>query len=311
MGGNNLVNLSLMHPRLFTTLVLVDPVIQRVLDTVGNYSPTKMSAKRRDRWSSRAAAKEAFLRSKFYQAWDPRVLEKWIQHGLRDLPTPLHPQVQVSATPPVLTADVSTATVLPEASTEREVTLTTTKHQEVFTFLRPHFPTSDFPSPSTEPNPITHPDVDLAAGPITPFYSPALSTTFQRLPSLRPSVLYVYGSESPLSAPAHCADREAVTGIGVGGSGGSPKGRVKQHTFPGIGHLIPMEIVNETAEVAAKWIVPELDRWQVLEDAERREWAAVPQEQKSVLSDEYKAMIGVDVNQRIAEEEERKKRSRL
>ena len=59
MGGNNLINLSLMHPRLFTTLVLLDPVFARAFRQVGAFAAARASTKRRDRWPSRKAAEAA------------------------------------------------------------------------------------------------------------------------------------------------------------------------------------------------------------------------------------------------------------
>ena len=130
MGGCHLVRLSLMHPRLFTTLILMDPVIQRLPSRQGNYGPAKASTVRRDRWPNRKAAEASFKRSKFYQTWDSRVLDLWIKYGLRDLPTLLHPEpTAASNTLPPLNADPSSATVSPDKETETEVTLTTTKHQ--------------------------------------------------------------------------------------------------------------------------------------------------------------------------------------
>ena len=76
------------------------------------------STHRRDLWPSRAEAAAKYKSNKFYQSWDPRVLDLWIQHGLRQLPTEIHP-----------------ATAGP--GDDPRVTLTTSKHQELFTFLRP------------------------------------------------------------------------------------------------------------------------------------------------------------------------------
>lgn len=90
------------------------------------------------------------------------------------------------------------------------------------------------------------------------------------------------------------ADKLAYTGVGVGGSGGMKKGRVDSVTFDGIGHLIPMEIVGATADACTGWLVPELQRWKRLEDAERREWAAVPLRQKAMLSEEYVRTMNAD-----------------
>ena len=106
MGGSQLVNLSLMHPRLFTSLILIDPVIQRLPSAKGNMGPAKASTNRRDRWPSRVAAEASFKRSKFYQSWDPRVLDLWVKHGLRELPTYIHPYATAaSGTPPVIGPD--------------------------------------------------------------------------------------------------------------------------------------------------------------------------------------------------------------
>ncbi|KAI6798278.1 toxin biosynthesis protein-like protein [Hortaea werneckii] len=308
MGGNNLVNLSLMHPRLFSSLILIDPVIQRFQSRAGNYGPARASTNRRDRWPSREAARAAFKRSKFYQSWDPRVLELWIRYGLRELPTNLYPYATAaSATPPTISADPGAATVSPAPDTEREVTLATTKHQEVFTFLRPNLPTKEFPEPSTESNLQTHPDMDPASGPNAPFYRPEPIATFHRLPNLRPSVFYLFGEQSNLSTPTLKADKLAHTGTGVGGSGGVRKGRVRDVTLEGVGHLIPMEAVERTAEECTQWLVPEIEGWTAREEAERREWAAVPKEEKAVLSEQYRQTM----NGNWTEKQEGAKSSKL
>ena len=90
-----------MHPRLLHSLVLLDPVVQRQttqLDAIdlGKQKmviakTTQLSTYRRDKWPSRKAAAESYKKNPFYQAWDPRVIDRWIQYGLRDLPTAIHP----------------------------------------------------------------------------------------------------------------------------------------------------------------------------------------------------------------------------
>ena len=145
MGGCQLANLALLHPRLFETLVLVDPVIHQVVTLSGNVSPAVASARRREVWPSREAAATAFKKSKFYQTWDPRVLERWVEYGLRDMPTKIFPDAK-----------------------RPEVTLTTTKHQEVMTFLRPNFvarpddwdtSSADYTLDNSAVNKRTHPDL--------------------------------------------------------------------------------------------------------------------------------------------------------
>jgi pimeloyl-ACP methyl ester carboxylesterase len=294
MGGCHLVNLALMHPRLFTTLILMDPVIQRLPSRQGNFGPAKASTSRRDRWPSRKAAEASFKRSKFYQTWDPRVLDLWIKHGLRDLPTLLHPDATpASGTLPPLNADPSSATVSPDKS-ETEVTLTTTKHQEVLTFMRPNFPGPTNSNPEERPNPVTHPDVNPEAGPNTPFYRPEPISTFRQLPYLRPSVLYIFGDQSFLSAPLLKADKMAHTGVAPGGSGGFKKGRVQEVTFEGIGHLIPMEVVGKTADACQDWIALELANWKSRTAEHELQWSKVPREERGRMSEEFVAVMKSD-----------------
>lgn len=286
MGGAHLVNLALLHPRLLSTLILMDPVVQRIPNADGNYLPAKMSAVRRDRWPSRAAARTAFKKSKFYQTWDPRVLDRWIEYGLRELPTALYPTSSAAAMPsPVISADMTSATVQPDADTEREVTLTTPKHQEVLTFMRANF--APLSSSQTPVDMLTHPDLDHSVGVIAPFYRPEPIALFARLPSLRPSVLYIFGSESTLSAPELCADKMAVTGVGAGGSGGAANGRVREVLLQGIGHLIPMETVGVTADHCSIWVDEELKRFRE-EDARIEEMRrAIPREKRAFMTEEF------------------------
>jgi pimeloyl-ACP methyl ester carboxylesterase len=295
MGGCHLVRLSLMHPRLFTTLILMDPVIQRLPSKQGNYGPAKASTVRRDRWPNRKAAEASFKRSKFYQTWDSRVLDLWIKYGLRDLPTLLHPEpTAASNTLPSINADPSSATVSPDKETETEVTLTTTKHQEVFTFMRPNFPSPTNSNPEEHPNPATHPDVDVEAGPNAPFYRPEPLDTFRQLPYLRPSVLYIFGDQSFLSAPLLKADKMAQTGVGPGGSGGAKKGRVAEVTFKGIGHLIPMEVVGKTADACQDWLALELANWKSRQAETAIEWAKVPRDEKARMGEEFLTVMKSD-----------------
>lgn len=189
---------------------------------------------RRDLWPSRAAAAASFAKSAYYQRWDPRVLQLWIRYGLRDLPTAVYPD-------PV------------EDGGDASVTLTTSKHQEVWTFLRPHYPA---------PNRRTHPDADYSLVKAdTPFYRSELASTFRRLPALRPSVLYIFGAESNLSQPEDRAPKVELTGTGVGGSGGQAEGRVGEVVLEGVGHLVPMEVVGDSAERSAEWLGKEVARW--------------------------------------------------
>ncbi|RYC62341.1 hypothetical protein CHU98_g3875 [Xylaria longipes] len=99
-GANIMTHLSLLHPRLLTSLVLLDPTIV-ALDASRaagpGTTPARASTFRRDVWPSKQEAVESFRRSPFYRSWDPRVLEAWNQNAIRELPTPLYPELPASA----------------------------------------------------------------------------------------------------------------------------------------------------------------------------------------------------------------------
>lgn len=235
-----------MHPRLLTGLILIDPVIQsqsvQVPKELGP-SVAAMSTYRKDMWPSRQAAAASFHRTPFYRAWDPRVLDRWIEYGLRDLPTKLYPTLPGKG-----------------SDTASSVTLTTTKHQEVWTFNRPNFDGRD-----SQGNPVhnrrTHADLDPAAPLTYPFYRPEPVTTFHNLQFLRPPVLYIFGELSNISPREWRNKKTELTGISIGGSGGAKEGRVKDITLKGISHLVPMEAPDQTAEAAVNWLERELQRW--------------------------------------------------
>lgn len=293
MGGNNLINLSLLHPRLLETLVLIDPVISRAPSRTGNWGVAAASFTRRDRWPSRKAAEESFKRSKFYQAWDPRVLDRWIKYGLRDLPTKLYPDPQPS---PAATG----ATVTPEPTVtpnvmanyeQKEVTLTTTKHQEVFSFMRTYHPAG----PGDPPDKVLHPELPMLndMGSAAPFYRAEPTITFHMLPFLRPTVFYIFGEHSDLSMEPARSEKMEITGTGVGGSGGAKAGKVVHVVIKDVGHLIAMEKVDETASLGADWIGKRIIEWRADEAALKKYWDNVPETEKYTLSKEYDEGFGV------------------
>lgn len=276
-GAAALVNTALLHPRFFNGLVLLEPVIGH-FDSSPEYlarGPAALSIRRREVWPSREAAADAFRRSSFYQAWDPRVLCRWIEHGLR----------------PVSAIDRDDG--------GDEVTLATSKHQEVFTYMRP-----SWPAYNADGTALVHPELapDLDTGPghrcSYPFYRAEGAATMARLPTVRPATLYIIGAKSATSRPDLCGDRVALTGTGPGGSGGIRAGRVKEVVHPDHGHLIPMEAPLLCAAEAAAWAKTELDRWWA-EERRFDEWAKQPLVDKVTVSDEYKRRLGVRRGPRI------------
>ncbi|KAJ5478108.1 hypothetical protein N7530_003617 [Penicillium desertorum] len=280
MGGAHLTQLCLMHPRLIHTLILLDPVIQRQTTQLDSLSlqknkreiakTTQLSTHRRDIWPSRQAAAEGFRRSPFYQAWDPRVLSRWIEHGLRDLPTAIHPldpktKIDKTIGPPV--------------------TLRTPLHQEVFTFSRPNY--TNIPNSTKPVNRVTHPDLDATHQDSYPFYRPEPARIFSQLPFLRPSVLYIFAGKSDMCLPAMRADKLANTGTGLGGSGGVAAGRVRDVFLEEFGHLLAQEAVNECADAAVSWLAPEIRRWRAEEESFRAVWSRKSKIEKVTVDAEW------------------------
>ncbi|CRK19971.1 hypothetical protein BN1708_003258, partial [Verticillium longisporum] len=269
-GGNAIANLALLHPRLLSTVILLDPVISRWSSNATSdvsRSPAAMSIGRRDLWPSRDAARAAFAKSPFYRAWDPRVLEAWLAHGLRDTPTPLYPE-------------------------PGHVTLATTRHQEVFTYFRPSWDAYAADGTTLVRRDLV-PDLDpaLSKGFVTyPVYRAEGANTLVRLPSLRPGCLYLFGGTSDLSLPELRDEKMRLTGTGGGGSGGAPDGRVEAVTLPDNGHLVPMEVPGVCAAHAARWIAREMVRWR-REQADYEAWTRKSVEEKTLLSDEWKKRL--------------------
>ena len=269
MGGCQLANLALLHPRLFETLILVDPVIHERVSLNGNVGPAAASSRRRERWPSREEAVKSFAKSKFYQTWDPRVLDLWVKNGLRDVPTKLFPDAKAP-----------------------EVTLTTTKHQEVLTFLRGNFtarpgdkePSSaDFTTSNPKLNRRTHPDMTPHPDPQSPFYRGESAIVFHQLPMIRPSVFYMFGELSFLTDDTWIEAKMSLTGSGINGSGGRAEGRVDSVMVKGAGHLIPMEKVEESADHISKWISKEMVRYRDWERKTEEEWDGIHGVERSVM----------------------------
>ncbi|KAJ5109723.1 hypothetical protein N7532_002368 [Penicillium argentinense] len=234
MGGTQLAYLSLANPRLLRSLVLIDPVIQ---STNAGIIPGVSSTSRRDVWPSMDKAVSSFRRSKLYRSWDPRVLQHWIEYGLR----PMEPDTHAA----------------PDNSRNNSpVTLATSKHQELFLYLRPTY--RETPG---ERYTDYEPSTDRSQPESYPFYRPEPMQIFRRLPELRPSVLYIFGKDSYFATPELREPKIVRTGTGVGGSGGVAAGRVQEAVLD-CGHMIPMEQIEECAKETANFVASEASRWE-------------------------------------------------
>lgn len=90
--------LSLGHPMLFSTLVLIEPIIAAA--TIKGMGPgmTNMTLRRKTEWPSRQAAERAL--SKAFRSWDSRVLERFNSYALYPYP---NPKIRKNETPTRLT----------------------------------------------------------------------------------------------------------------------------------------------------------------------------------------------------------------
>ncbi|MCJ1294810.1 hypothetical protein MMC34_006368 [Xylographa carneopallida] len=200
-----------------------------------------LSAKRKDTWTSREAARKSLRRTAVYKRYDPRAFERMIQFGLRDLPKSY-------------------------TSLETFVTLTTPKLMEVSSYLRPDPPLPAYPE---SPDYITEDGESFIAN---GFYRPELPPINHALPSVYPSTLYIWENDSPIvksEAPQFCLD---TTGSGRGGGGGAKSGQVQEAWVEGAPHFVPLEKPAATAQAIAPWLNAEISRW----DKEREKRKSEP-----------------------------------
>jgi pimeloyl-ACP methyl ester carboxylesterase len=269
VGASHLTHLSHLHPRLLHSLVLVDPIIQ--LDLKVHKTLAKLSTSRRDIWPSREVAAESFRNSKFYKTWDPRVLEKWLQFGLRDLPTEQYPEV-------------------PEGSSEDDgppVTLSTTVAQEVYFYVRASYRDERLLQDDDLLQDIHPEDRDGSQ-----LSRPESQKLFRLLPEVKPSVLYVFGGQSDASPPESRLAKMETTGTGVGGSGGADAGKVQEVVLD-CGHLVGMERPAECAEATAAFIGDELGRWEAQERARDEALERLPSRRERVgINERWREQVG-------------------
>ncbi|RAK89826.1 toxin biosynthesis protein [Aspergillus costaricaensis CBS 115574] len=265
IGVGQLLGLTQMHPRLFTSLILIEPVI--VKEFISGRGPgfAKAALMKKDTWKSRAEADSYFRET--LNEWDPRCLDLWLKYGLRDN-----------------TAETE--------NSESTVGLATTKDQEIAQSLRPNF--IDLQPGSNQSEYLHDPSfwTDVTGHSETlPFYRYEPIVLWKLLKYVRPSVLWIYGGKSIMATPDQRAEKLQRTGTGVGGSGGYEKGRVKEIVIPNGGHFVPFEDVAGVAGPAAEWIKQETDRWHDEEERIKKGWLDLTAKQRSSIPNEWLAQM--------------------
>ncbi|KAF9450037.1 hypothetical protein P691DRAFT_811281 [Macrolepiota fuliginosa MF-IS2] len=90
-GGCTTTFAALENPKLFSSLILVDPVIIKPYDTeeqgLADHRTDGLiygALNRREVWSSKEEALAGFKKNPFFNAWDPEVLKLYVECGLYD-----------------------------------------------------------------------------------------------------------------------------------------------------------------------------------------------------------------------------------
>jgi len=235
MGCAQLVQLAQIHPALFQSLVLIEPVIQETIPPGPNAA--FMTSYRPDFWNSREEAQAFFEKIKFYKSWDRRSLNKYLQYGLRETPTVIFPD-----------------------ATPGSVTLSTTKHQEAWSYVRSTFssrpPDTDL---NTQERLLTS-DYDATQAKYV-FHRAEPGLAFRALPTLQPAVFWIFAEQSYINPPKERGIKISNTGIKARGSGG-----VSSTVVEGANHLLPLEKVNETATLLASHIEQQVERYKQQQD---------------------------------------------
>ena len=250
---------------------MVDPIIQSDIGVHKVFA--RLSTNRRDTWPSRAAAASKFESNKFYQQWDPQVLQKWIHFGLRDLPSEQYPQIpQVSD------------------SGDVPVTLTTTTAQEVYLYLRAFY--KDDRLLQDDGNILQ----DFDPADVEECFAlgrPEMLHLYRRLPEIKPSVLYIFGKTSEASPEVNRSSKMELTGTGPGGSGGVGRGRVQEAVLD-CGHLVGFEKPGQCAETSVEFIDTELARWDSEERRRSERWNSMSRRERVDINDLWRDHLGLD-----------------
>jgi hypothetical protein len=197
-------------------------------------NPALLSTFRQDIWPSKDKAVEAMTNNPFFKSLDRRALVKYLEFGFRRIPTAIYP--------------ASSA----EKFGKDAVTLTTSKYQEAWSYCRANFT----PLPKTPDNRyerLVAPGFDPSEGKSgeVQFARPDTMVALADLPQLRPGVLWMFASRSPMNFKHLQDEKMKLTGTGRGGSGRERVERVEKSVLDGR-HLLPFEKIPECADTLSR-----------------------------------------------------------
>jgi pimeloyl-ACP methyl ester carboxylesterase len=230
MGCAKLVYLASIHPKLFHSLILIDPVLQDFHPPGPNAA--LFSSMRREHWTSRAKAESQISSNAFFSSMDPRALKLFLEFALRDTPN-------------------------------GGVTLSTPKAQEAWTYVRSNLlPLSENTLEGRHRERVLNPElVPFSEESRLKSMRPELLAICSAMPHLRPRTLYVYGEYSHINHDEVRTYHIEITGTGRGGNGGVAEGGVKDVDIVDCGHLCVLEKPGVIAEYVSNWLGDEVARW--------------------------------------------------
>lgn len=236
-GSGMITHLSILHPRLFHALAMVEPAFQSVPP---QYSPYPLAtSKRRDLWASREEAAQWFRRSSVLSSYESRMFDAYLDCMLRETPTAAYP-----------------AGTAPPGS----VTLITPKAQEIFAFGRPNF-SERLEGPLTRKDRLLFPGLSEVAIKY-PFLGFESHQAYLELDDLYPGVLLLTGGKSWINTPKVCEKLVQKIGAGLLGSGGAALGMVTHVVVPDAEHILPQQKPRETAQAISEWLRVEMQRYE-------------------------------------------------
>jgi hypothetical protein len=128
-----------------------------------------------------------------------------------------------------------------------------------------------------------HPDDVLES--TYPFYRPESAQIFRQLPDVKPKTLYIFGSESPFSAPETRKAKVESTGRGGGK-------KDEEVVVLGGGHLVAFEKVGLVGEAVTRFAGGELERWEREKEEPERRWKGKNRIERAQIDEVWKERVG-------------------
>lgn len=263
MGANQLAYLSHWHPRLFDSLAFIEAGLDPDYGKNLIFPWTMLLLRQKAACPTQKAAESDIIKRHNAKTWDRRVLSRLVTHGIYQVEgctewRPTTPKDQIAAL--VMRFDPNQTGLGPQGM------------QDVSEELREHFP-----------------DRDPAACNNGMFYNVARKVGWDLIPYLRPRVLYINGSNSPVfGCPVTRDERAKLTGTGVGGNGGMAIGAVQQVVIEGGEHTMVFDKdIDKVADEVASWIGKETNRWRCGRASRLEEWKSKSLEEKQTVPTGY------------------------